>query len=181
MQNLAGAMEVLKLLGLPEKDIFKALRSFDGAANRLEKLFDDKSIVIYKDFAHSPSKLKSTVEAVHELYPEKKIISCFELHTYSSLNSAFLQEYRDSLEAADQALVFYIPESLDIKKLDPLEPSDIKAAFGRDDLQVFTETSGLQEYLQAIPLANTVVLLMSSGNYGGLDLEVLISQLRALS
>ena len=82
-----------------------------------------------------------------------------------------LQEYQDSLDAADQALVFYIPESLDIKKLDPLEPSDIKTAFGREDLMVFTETSGLQEHLQTIPMGNTVLLLMSSGNYGGLDLE----------
>jgi UDP-N-acetylmuramate: L-alanyl-gamma-D-glutamyl-meso-diaminopimelate ligase len=177
MQNLAGAMEVLKLLGLPEKDIFKSLRSFDGAANRLEKLFDDKSIVIYKDFAHSPSKLKSTVEAVHELYPEKKIISCFELHTYSSLNKDFLGEYRNSFPSEGINMVFVNDHTLKIKKMPPLSDEAIKTGFNNDKLTIIRSKQNLENLILDNIQPDTVLLFMSSGNFGEMNYSDLIEKI----
>jgi UDP-N-acetylmuramate: L-alanyl-gamma-D-glutamyl-meso-diaminopimelate ligase len=119
----------------------------------------------------------ATTRAVREQYPGRRLIACLELHTYSSLNAGFLEGYRGSLDAADAALVFYIPESLKIKGLQPLEPEAIREAFGRPGLEVFTQTAALQEYLQQYPPENSVLLLMSSGNYGGLDLDALVARL----
>ena len=177
LNNLAGAKWICQQMGIDEADFYEAMASFKGASKRLELLGRGGNSRIFKDFAHSPSKVEATTRAVREQYPGHRLVACLELHTYSSLNSDFLKEYRDSLDAADQAMVFYIPESLDIKKLDPLEPSDIKSAFGREDLKVFNETSALQQFLQTIPMEDTVLLLMSSGNYGGLDLDDLIARL----
>jgi UDP-N-acetylmuramate-alanine ligase len=126
---------------------------------------------VFKDFAHSPSKVVATTRAVREQYPDHHLVVCLELHTYSSLNADFLKEYRHSLDGADSALVFYVPESLAIKGLETISPEDIRSAFARPDLEVYTETSGLRDYLYTLALDKTVLLLMSSGNYGGLDLE----------
>ncbi len=169
MQNLAGAMEVLKLLGLQETDIFLALESFEGAANRLEKLFDDRNIVVYKDFAHSPSKLKSTVEAVHELYPEKKIISCFELHTYSSLNKDFLSEYRNCFPSEGVNLVFVNDHTLKIKKMPPLSDEAIKIGFNNENLTIIRSKENLENLILDNIQPDTVLLFMSSGNFGEMN------------
>jgi UDP-N-acetylmuramate: L-alanyl-gamma-D-glutamyl-meso-diaminopimelate ligase len=177
MQNLAGAMEVLKQLGLLEKDIIQALESFDGAANRLEKLFDDKSIVIYKDFAHSPSKLKSTVEAVYELYPKKKIISCFELHTYSSLNKDFLIEYKNCFPAEGHNLVFLNDHTLEIKKMPPLSDEIIKNGFDNDQLTIIRSRQNLENYILDNIQPDTVLLFMSSGNFGEIDYSDFIKKI----
>lgn len=177
LNNMAGAKWICQQMGIDEADFYEAMASFRGASRRLELLGQKGNSMIFKDFAHSPSKVMATVEAVREQYPDHRLIACLELHTYSSLNAGFLQAYQGSLGAADMALVFYIPESLAIKKLQPLGPEDIREAFGREDLQVFTQTGSLQQYLGSLALQDSVLLLMSSGNYGGLDLGLLISRL----
>lgn len=169
MQNLAGATEVLKLLGLGEMDIYNALESFRGASNRLEKVFKNNQIVIYKDFAHSPSKLKSTTEAIRELYPEKRIVSCFELHTYSSLNKDFLKEYRNSYRGADVKIIFLHGHTLEIKKMPPLSDALIKEGFNNDSLIIIRSLEDLYELIHRNIQPNTVFLFMSSGNFGGLE------------
>jgi len=177
MQNLAGAMEVLKQLNLKDKDIIQALESFEGATNRLEKLFDDNGIVIYKDFAHSPSKLKSTVAAVHELYPEKKIISCFELHTYSSLNKDFLCEYLNSFPKEGVNLVFVNNHTLQIKKMPPLNDEVIKTGFNNGDLIITRTKQDLENFILDNIQHNTVLLFMSSGNFGGMNYPEFIKKI----
>ncbi len=179
LSNLAGAKWICQQMGVDEADFYEAIASFRGASKRLELLGTGANADIYKDFAHSPSKVAATTRAVREQYPGRRLVACLELHTYSSLNADFLEGYRGSLDAADEALVFYIPESLQIKGLQPLAPDDIRAAFGRPGLEVFTQTAALQEYLHQCPLDNTVLLLMSSGNYGGLDLNALVARLPA--
>lgn len=172
LNNLAGARWICQQLGVDEADFYEAMASFSGAAKRLETLKDTKEHKIYKDFAHSPSKVKATTRAVREQFPGESFTACLELHTYSSLNTEFLKEYGGSLQAADNALVFYIPESLEIKGLQPIDPTVIREAFERDDLQVFTRTEALENALRDLGTQG-VLLLMSSGNYGGMDLTLL--------
>ena len=171
LSNLAGAKWICQQMGVDEADFFEAMASFKGASKRLELLAKTSDSYVFKDFAHSPSKVVATTRAVREQYPDHHLVVCLELHTYSSLNADFLKEYGHSLDGADSALVFYVPESLAIKGLETISPEDIRNAFSRSDLEVYTETSGLKDYLYALPLDKTVLLLMSSGNYGGLDLE----------
>ena len=171
MNNLAGAKWICQHMGIDEEDFYEAITSFKGASKRLEKLADNGSTVVFKDFAHSPSKVKATTEAVKAQYPNKKVIACLELHTYSSLNAEFLQEYSGALDKADVGCVYYSPESLEIKRLDPINASDIQKAFEREDLQTYTDPGSFKDFLEASDFSNAVLLLMSSGNYGGLDIN----------
>lgn len=173
LSNLAGAKWICQQLGVDEADFYEAIAGFKGASKRLELLGEGKGNLVYKDFAHSPSKAAATTRAVREQYPDKRLVACLELHTYSSLNSEFLQAYRGSLDPADRAMVFYIPESLSIKGLEAIAPEDIRKAFGKADLEVYTQTDSLGAALAGVPPGGTVLLLMSSGNYGGLDLREL--------
>ena len=158
-------------MGVDEQDFYEAIAGFSGASKRLEKLAESDSLVIYKDFAHSPSKVEATTKAVKEQYENRELLACLELHTYSSLNPEFLTEYRGALDAADQAVVFYSPHAVAIKKLQPLTEQQIKTAFQREDLIVYTEPDEFKAYLYGQLNGSKAVLLMSSGNYGGLDLE----------
>jgi len=169
MQNLAGAIQVLKFLDLEEKEILQAMESFEGASNRLEKVYQDKNFIVYKDFAHSPSKLQSTSAAVHELYPDKNIVSCFELHTYSSLNKDFLSEYKGCLSKTGTKIIFVNDHTLKIKKMPPLSDQIIKERFGDDELTVIRSKEALENLLKKNIQPNTVYLFMSSGNFDGLD------------
>jgi UDP-N-acetylmuramate: L-alanyl-gamma-D-glutamyl-meso-diaminopimelate ligase len=169
MQNLAGAIQVLLLLGLEEQEIFPALESFHGASNRLERIFYSDQILVYKDFAHSPSKLKSTTAAINELYPEQRIISCFELHTYSSLNKDFLKEYRNCFSESDLRIVFVNDHTFEIKKMPFLSDDQIKKGFNEDDLKIIRTLADLQRVLHMNIKKNTVFLFMSSGTFGGLN------------
>ena len=178
LSNLAGAKWICQQMGVDEADFYEAMMSFKGAAKRLELLAKTTDSYVFKDFAHSPSKVLATTRAVREQFPGHHLVVCLELHTYSSLNAGFLKEYRHSLDAADSALVFYVPESLAIKGLEAINPEDIQNAFGRSDLQVYTKTQGLREHLYNLPMEKTVLLLMSSGNYGGLNLEEYCSGLK---
>ena len=171
LQNLAGAKWVCQHMGIDEEDFYEAIASFKGASKRLEKIAESSETVIYKDFAHSPSKVKATTEAVKKQYAQRDVIACLELHTYSSLNAEFLAEYKGALDKADKAVVFYSPHAVKIKQLDSVSEQQISNAFQIDDLIIFTNPTEFKEFLFSQKLDQSAVVLMSSGNYGGLDFE----------
>lgn len=176
LSNLAGAKWICQNMGVDEADFYEAIATFKGASKRLEKLAENKNAVAYKDFAHSPSKVKATTEAVKKQYPNRKLMACLELHTYSSLNAEFLKEYEGALDAADVAVVFYSPDAVKVKQLETVSYEQIASAFKRNDLVIFTEPIAFQEYLFSQKMEDVALLLMSSGNYGGLDFETLKSK-----
>ncbi len=171
MKNLMGAKLTLDELGVLDADIYAAFATFKGAAKRLETIFENDTTLILRDFAHAPSKVKATTQAVRDLYPNRRLIACFELHTYSSLNPKFLPEYEATLAAADLQVVYYSPQTLAIKKMQALDDEEIRKHFDSPDLRVFTKTELLEAFLKAQSLENTNVLLMSSGTFGGLDVQ----------
>lgn len=179
LNNIAGAKWICQHMGIDEEDFYQAISSFSGASKRLEKLGEGNSSILFKDFAHSPSKVAATTAAVKEQFPNKKLVACLELHTYSSLNADFLSQYEQTLKAADIASVFYSPKSVAIKKLEELSASQIKEAFHRDDLRVFTDPLHFEKFLYEQDVDDTVFLLMSSGDYGGLDLKAFLRHLGA--
>lgn len=170
MQNLSAAFNVCSALGVEAVDFYKSIQNFEGASNRLELIAEGPNSVAFRDFAHSPSKLKATVNALKKQYPDRKLVACMELHTYSSLNATFITSYRGTLNPADEALVFYSPKALAIKRLPPLAPSDIEAAFAKPNLKVTTDAAQVIEFLNEQEIENTNFLFMSSGNYGGANL-----------
>ncbi|WP_396632118.1 UDP-N-acetylmuramate--L-alanine ligase [Maribacter sp. R86514] len=171
LSNLAGAKWICQNMGVDEDDFYEAIATFKGASKRLEKIAEGNSSIAYKDFAHSPSKVAATTKAVKEQYPNRKLIACLELHTYSSFNPEFLKEYKGALDAADEAVIFFLPESVAIKKLEAVTPEQISEAFQRDDLNIFTDAKSFHEFIGNKVYENSTLLLMSSGNYGGLDLN----------
>jgi UDP-N-acetylmuramate: L-alanyl-gamma-D-glutamyl-meso-diaminopimelate ligase len=171
LQNLAGAKWICQCMGIDEDDFYEAIASFKGASKRLEKIAENKNSVIFKDFAHSPSKVKATTEAVKKQYHQRTLLACLELHTYSSLNAEFLQEYKGALDQADVAVVFYSPHAVQIKRLEEVTKEQIGEAFQRDDLIIYTNPKEFQEFLFSQNLKEKALLLMSSGNYGGLNFE----------
>ena len=173
LQNLEGARSICFHLGIGEEEFYEAIADFKGASKRLEKIAENDTTVVYKDFAHSPSKVGATTKAVREQYPDRKLLACLELHTYSSLNEDFLKEYESTLDGADEAVVFYSPHAVKIKRLKEVTEEQIANAFRRDDLIIYTEPKAFKKYLFEQNLKDTVLLLMSSGNYGGLDFEEL--------
>ena len=164
-------------MGVDEDDFYEAISSFKGAAKRLEKIAEGNDRVAFKDFAHAPSKVKATTEAVKEHYPDWRVIACLELHTYSSLNAEFLMEYRGALDAADEAIVFYSPEAIKIKRLEAVTESKIREAFQNPGIRIFTDPNIFKDFLYTQNFKNIALLLMSSGNYGGLDFDVLKEKL----
>lgn len=171
LQNLAGAKWICQHMGVDEDDFYEAVASFKGASKRLELLFKSDKIALYKDYAHSPSKVEATTAAVKNQYPKRKLVACLELHTYSSLNQEFLEQYRSTLDKADEAIVFFSPKAVEIKQLETLGKQDILEAFNREDLQVFTNPENFKAFLDLKTFNHDVLLMMSSGNYGGLDLN----------
>ena len=175
LQNLAGAKWICQHMGVDEDDFYEAIASFGGASKRLEKIAENNSTVIFKDFAHSPSKVEATTKAVKEQYQNRKVLACLELHTYSSLDAEFLKLYKGALDAADEAVVFYSPHAVEIKKLEKVSEDQIAKAFERDDLIIYTDPADFKAFLFSQNITNTALLLMSSGNYGGLDFDELKS------
>jgi UDP-N-acetylmuramate: L-alanyl-gamma-D-glutamyl-meso-diaminopimelate ligase len=169
--NLHAAWLVCKNLNISAKAFVTAIASFTGAAKRLELLARQNGTIIYRDFAHAPSKVKATIEAVKAQYPDKKLFAILELHTYSSLNEAFMNEYKGVMNKADEAVVFYSRHALELKRLPLLEPSVVKGGFAEEKLQVFNKREDLETFLNNHSYENSTVLLMSSGNYDGLDLD----------
>ena len=171
LNNLEGARWICQLMGVQQEDFYEAIATFKGASKRLEKIGQGPTSIAYKDFAHSPSKVRATTQALKSQYPERRLLACLELHTYSSLNPEFLSEYKGTLNDADKAVVFYSPNAVKIKKLDAVSSTQILKAFQREDLVVFTDPAAFQDYLFEQDFTDTSLLLMSSGNYGGLDFE----------
>ncbi|MBS7320978.1 MAG: peptidoglycan synthetase [Myroides sp.] len=171
LSNLARAKWICQNMGIDEAEFYEAIASFKGASKRLEKIAQTPTAVAYKDFAHSPSKVKATTQAVKKQYPDKKLVACLELHTYSSLNTEFLTEYQGALDAADVAVVFYSPDAVAIKKLEEISKEQIEKAFNREDLIVYTNPDEFKSFLLVQEFTDSVLLLMSSGNYGGLNFD----------
>lgn len=171
LQNLAGAKWICQHIGIGEEEFYEAIASFSGASKRLEKIAESPKSVVFKDFAHSPSKVKATTTAVKNQYSQRTVLACLELHTYSSLNAEFLKEYVGALDKADKAVVFYSPNAVAIKQLEAVSAEQIKNAFQREDLMVYTDPAEFKEFLFSQNLSDTALLLMSSGNYGGLDFD----------
>ena len=171
LNNLAGAKWICQNMGVDEADFYEAIASFKGASKRLEKIAEGKGKVAYKDFAHSPSKVSATTKAVKNQYPDRKLVACLELHTYSSLNAEFLKEYEGALDTADIAVVFYSPDAVKIKQLEEVTYDQIAQSFKRNDLIIYTNPTEFKDFLFSTNLDNSALLLMSSGNYGGLDFE----------
>lgn len=173
LNNLSGAKWICQQMGIDENDFYEAISSFQGASKRLEKIVETEKSIAYKDFAHSPSKVLATTNALKNQYPKRKLIACLELHTYSSLNPDFLKEYKGALDAADVAVVFYSPHAVEIKKLHAISSEQIANAFQRDDLIIYTNPTAFKDFLFSQQFNDTSLLLMSSGNYGGLDFDEL--------
>ena len=174
LSNMAGAFEVCKQLGVTETEFFSAIKTFTGAANRLEKIASNKQVTVFKDFAHSPSKLKATISAVKEQFEGRKIIACMELHTYSSLNKEFIAEYKNCMDGADVKVVFFNPHTIELKRLDKITNEEVKKLFGHDDLVVLNKKAEIESFLHQQSFTNSVLLLMSSGTFDGMNLPEMI-------
>ncbi|OGX86079.1 peptidoglycan synthetase [Hymenobacter glacialis] len=173
LRNISAAKEVCKQLGIKGKDFFKAIASFPGAARRLELVKEGATSVVYKDFAHAPSKLKATSTSFKKQFPQRRLVACLELHTFSSLNPAFLPQYAHCFDAPDVAVVYFNPQVLAHKRLPPLAAATVAEAFQRPDLRVITDSAELAAFLREQEWANANLLLMSSGTFDGLDLPAL--------
>lgn len=176
LQNLSGAMLVCSELGISETSFYSAIQSFGGAARRLELVRKNSETAVYKDFAHSPSKLKATTEALKEQHPDRTLVACMELHTFSSLNEKFLDEYRGAMSSADKAFVYFNPHTIAHKKLKPISTEQVKQAFGDDQLEVFTSSEELTIRLLTMSWPKANLLLMTSGNFDGVDFEELAAR-----
>ena len=177
LQNLEGARNVCEQIGIDKKTFYNAIADFKGAARRLELLGRNENVAVYKDFAHSPSKLKATTHAVRSQFPERKLIACMELHTFSSLNEDFLAQYSGSMDDADVKIVYFNPQTIAHKKLKEITPEMVKKAFSNPDIKVYTDSAILQKDIQTYSKGKSVFLMMSSGTFDGMNLENLTAQL----
>jgi UDP-N-acetylmuramate: L-alanyl-gamma-D-glutamyl-meso-diaminopimelate ligase len=177
MQNLSGAMLVCSRLGIGPERFYQAIASFKGASRRLELVGQNSHTTIYRDFAHAPSKLKATTQAVKEQFPNRQLVACAELHTYSSLNKNFIGQYKGAMDKADEAIVYYNPKAVALKRLEPISPDEIAQAFGNQRLKVFTDSAELQAHLKGSQWANRNLLLMSSGTFDNLNFAELAQKI----
>jgi len=171
MQNLQAACLICQQIGVKAEDFYREIATFTGASNRLEKICEIGNSVAYKDFAHSPSKLKATVNAVRERYPDKQLIACMELHTFSSLMADFLPQYKDCMKEADKAFVYFNPKVIEHKRLTPITKEEVANAFGTKNVEVFTDSPQLQAKLRTLDYKNTALLMMSSGTFDGIKIN----------
>ncbi len=176
LMNINGARLVCNQLGLNDDQFYEAIQSFKGAAKRLELVKRNDVSAMYKDFAHSPSKLKATTQAVKKQFPERKLIACMELHTFSSLTDEFLKEYKSSMQLADVAIVYYNQHTIEHKKLKPITEEQVKNAFGGNNIHVITNSDQLIQELLKMNYDNKNLLMMSSGNFDGIDFKDLGDQ-----
>ncbi len=175
LQNISGAKQVCNLLGVNEKMFYEAISTFKGTSKRLQILKQTDDSYVFLDFAHSPSKVKATVQAAREQFPAKRLITVLELHTFSSLNKEFLPEYKGTMDDSDEAIVYYTREVMEKKDLTEFPEEYVEKCFNKLDIKVYTEANLLSEYISGIKFSNTVLLLMSSGNFGGIDIKKSIS------
>ena len=177
LQNLNAAYHVCIQVGVKSVDFFKAIRSFKGASKRLELVKKNHITAIYKDFAHSPSKLKATTSALKKQYPNRKLIACMELHTFSSLNKSFLDQYNGTMQGADVAYVYFNKQTLKHKKLEDLSAEDVKNAFGGENVTVLNSSEEMVDHLLEMKWEQQNLLLMSSGNFDGIQFESLAEKI----
>ncbi|KAA0127844.1 peptidoglycan synthetase [Chryseobacterium sp. SN22] len=168
--NMEGARYICHTLGIMDEDFYEAIMSFTGASKRLEKVSREDQGILYKDFAHAPSKVKATVKAFGEQFKKDKKYGFLELHTYSSLNPVFLEQYGHAMDGLDEAVVFYSEDALKIKRMEPISPELIREKFKNVSLKVFTNAEDLHAYWNTLDKTQGTYLMMSSGNFGGLDL-----------
>ncbi len=168
--NMMGAMNICKQLGIDNNQFLKSMQKFNGAAKRLEKIYEQEGLIVYKDFAHSPSKVKATVSAMKEQYKNRKVIAILELHTFSSLNKNFIYEYDSCMNGVDKAFVFYSSNALKHKNITDLNEDFVYHAFNRKDIEVFTDVGLCLSRIEAEIGSDTVLLFMSSGNFDGVDI-----------
>ena len=179
LSNISAAKEVLKKIGIGPDRFFAAISSFEGASGRLEKIKDGTSSSVFKDFAHAPSKVKATVKAIKEMYPSRELVACIELHTYSSLSKKFLPQYKDSLKGAQVPVVYFNPEKVKARNLEPISEADIRAAFATPGITVFEDAQKLEKFLREQSWKNRNLLMMSSGDFGKLNLKDLAEEILA--
>lgn len=170
MQNMMAAKYACMEAGISEAQFYEAIQQFKGTAKRLETIKETPTSIIYRDFAHAPSKLKATVNAVKNLYPERKLIAAYELHTYSSLNKDFLPHYHNSMQEADVKAVLFSKHALEMKKMPMLDVAEVAHHFG-EGVQVFTDKNELHKYIKEHYTGNENLLLMSSGTFDGMPLQ----------
>ncbi|MBN1791939.1 MAG: peptidoglycan synthetase [Bacteroidales bacterium] len=173
MQNMEGARRICSRLGLTDDQFFGAMTNFSGAGKRLQLLGRNERTAIYLDFAHSPSKVEATVNAVREQFSDRRMVACLELHTYSSLDRKFLDFYRHTMDGADDCAVFYNPETVLHKRLRMISKEEVFTALDKKNLQVFTDKNELESWIYAAAGDNTVLLLMSSGTFSGINFKEL--------
>ncbi|MGE5421272.1 MAG: UDP-N-acetylmuramate--L-alanine ligase [Chloroflexota bacterium] len=174
MQNLSAAREACYAAGITEDQFYDAIQSFEGTSKRLQKIDETPKGIVYLDFAHSPSKVKATVEAVRSRYPDREVIACLELHTYSSLSRDFLPLYEGTLRNASSAFVYFNPHAVALKKLEPVSPEEISNAFGGSNIRVFSDSEELFRAINELGATNAVYLFMSSGDFDGQDISSVI-------
>ncbi len=174
LQNLNAARLVCNKIGVSDNDFYQKIASFRGASNRLELVRKNKNSAVYKDFAHSPSKLKATASAMKEQFTNRKLVACIELHTFSSLNNVFLKQYKGCMDSPDTAIVYFNPKAIKHKRLENITKEQVRNAFDRDDLLVFTKSEKLEGYLKLLKWEGQNLLMMSSGNFNGIKLNTII-------
>jgi UDP-N-acetylmuramate: L-alanyl-gamma-D-glutamyl-meso-diaminopimelate ligase len=177
MKNLNGAKQILTRIGITEEQFYKAIPGFKGANRRLELVGNNAGTAVFRDFAHAPSKLEASIEAVKKQFPERKLVACLELHTFSSLNKKFIRQYEDTFGLPETAVVYFNPQTVAHKKLEMLSAEEIKKGFNHSDLQVFTDKNELQDFLLAQSWQAKNLLLMSSGNFDNLDIAGLAKKI----
>jgi UDP-N-acetylmuramate: L-alanyl-gamma-D-glutamyl-meso-diaminopimelate ligase len=175
--NLQAAWLVCKQLKISSAQFVEAISTFTGAAKRLELVAKNDQTTIYRDFAHAPSKVKATIEAVKKQLPDRKLIALLELHTFSSLNEKFMQEYSGVMDSADEAAVFYSQHALELKRMPELKKDIVQQGFQKKNLQVITQKKELENWLKNLEIENAAILLMSSGNYDGIDIDAFAKQI----
>ena len=173
LMNLTAARHACEAIGINEDKFYLAIQSFKGASKRLELVAKNETCSVYKDFAHSPSKLKATTAAMKQQFTSRKLLACMELHTFSSLNEDFLNQYKDAMTSADEAIVYFNPHTIAHKKLKPISEEQVKNAFGGDNLKVYTDSKMLLQDLLSMNWKNKNLLMMSSGNFDGIDFKEL--------
>lgn len=183
MQNIQAACLACEQIGVPREKFYETIASFTGASNRLELIVKAESEsgkvsrVAYKDFAHSPSKLKATIAAVKEHHPNLRLVAAMELHTFSSLMASFLPQYKDCMAEADIAYVYFNPKVIEHKRLQKISAEDVKNAFGTKNVEVFTDSQALRTQLSQLNYENTALLMMTSGTFDGININEFAKQL----
>lgn len=178
LQNISGALAVLQRIGITTDMFYSAIQSFSGADKRLELIGDKNGIALYKDYAHAPSKVKATTLAVKEQYPARDLVACLELHTFSSLNKEFLDQYKGTMKYSNIPVIYYSPATIEKKRLEPISKEDIKKSFGGKDIRVFDDRDEMIDFLKGLDWRNKNLLLMTSGTFNGLDYKSLLDTLK---